>query len=129
MYSQFLSPSIFTAPWEATPYSRVDTPGQIPPTQCMLGYTPHPTPGGNYRILSTSGRYASPWNAFLFYMLFLKHFTSSTVKHVFSSSSGIWVLSYTNRKNITKCLFLRSIKRTSTYSERTKLVSVLETFN
>ena len=47
---------------------RADTPGQTlpqadtpPPAQCMLGYTPCTVHSG---IRSTSGRYASDWNAF-----------------------------------------------------------------
>ena len=40
-----------------------------PPVQCILGYTPHPVNAG---IWSTSGRYASNWNAFLFRKYVLK---------------------------------------------------------
>ena len=45
------------------------SPGRHPPAQCMLGYTP----SGYYRIRSTSGRYTSHWNAFLFSFLFVYH--------------------------------------------------------
>ena len=38
--------------------------GRHPPAQCMLGYTPPRTVHAGIR--STSGRYASHWNAFLF---------------------------------------------------------------
>ena len=39
--------------------------GRHPPAQCMLGYT-HPPWAVHAGIRSTSGRYASHWNAFLF---------------------------------------------------------------
>ena len=38
--------------------------GYTPPAQCMLGYTTPPCPV--HGIWSTSGRYASHWNTFLF---------------------------------------------------------------
>ena len=47
-------------PWANTP------PGQTPPTQCMLGYTPRPVHAG---IRLTSGQYASYWNSLLFLSL------------------------------------------------------------
>ena len=59
-------------PWADTPMSCAcwDT---HPPAQCMLGYTPNPVHAGIHtprcivhaEIWSTSGRYASHWNAFL----------------------------------------------------------------
>ena len=70
--------------WEDTSLGR-HPPGQKPPAQCMLGYTPpcpvhagiHPPPAqcmlgctpsplSSAGIRSTSGRYASHWNTFLF---------------------------------------------------------------
>ena len=47
-------------PWADTPLPSAcwDT---HPPAQCMLGYPPKPS--GYYGIRSTSGRYASHWNA------------------------------------------------------------------
>ena len=58
--------------WADTP------PGLTPPVLCMLGYT-HTCPvhavihipSGYYGIRSTSGRYASHWNAFLSLQIFL----------------------------------------------------------
>ena len=52
--------------------------------QCMLGYTPpgadtppHP-PGADFSIRSTSGRYASYWNAFLFFFFSARSWSSWT---------------------------------------------------
>ena len=71
-------PSGQTPPWAHPPGTHTlgtHSPGKQPPAQCMLGYTttlpsacwdtpPCPVHAG---IRSTSGRYASYWNAFLFY--------------------------------------------------------------
>ena len=66
-------PSRYT-PWADTPLPSAcwDT---HPAAQCMLGYTPPVHAGIHPRavhpgIRSTSGRYASHWNAFLFFSLF-----------------------------------------------------------
>ena len=48
-------------PWADTPQAYTPL-GRHPTAQCMLRYTPHPVHAG---IWSTSGRYASYWNAFL----------------------------------------------------------------
>ena len=49
-------------PGQTSPLGR-PTMGRHPPAQCMLGYTPpRPVHAG---IRSTSGQYASHWNAFL----------------------------------------------------------------
>ena len=76
--------SASATPWADTPLGRhpssADTPsGQTPscpvdtrihpPTQCMLGYTPFCTVHAGIR--STSGRYASYWNAFLLVILLM----------------------------------------------------------
>ena len=70
------NPQAGTPPWAGTPPA-VTPPGQIPtlpsacwdtpPAQCMLGYSPRAVHPG---IRSTIGRYASHWNAFLFFSLF-----------------------------------------------------------
>ena len=60
-------------------------PGQTPPAQCMLGYTPLPsacwdTPPCTVHagIRSTSGRYASHWNAFFLY----QHLLCGDIAHI-----------------------------------------------
>ena len=67
-------------PWADTPHplgrhpTRQTLPqcmlGYTPPAQCMLGYTPR-----YYGIRSTSGRYASHWNAFL--LKIIPHYINS----------------------------------------------------
>ena len=76
-------PPEHTPPWEQTPPEqtpRADTPQEqtLPPSR----YPPEQTPPGadtppgeaDSSIRSTSGRYASYWNAFLFYNTFFKNF-------------------------------------------------------
>ena len=54
-----------TPSWAHTP-PWAHLPGRHPPAQCMLGYT-HPCPV-HAGIHSTSGKYVSYWNAFLYYI-------------------------------------------------------------
>ena len=56
-------------PWESTPRGQVHPPGQVHPRQVPPGQVHNPGSSACWEIWVTSGRYASYWNAFLFYRI------------------------------------------------------------